>query len=88
MNCIQRVILSTTAGVITLMTIFPPYETTLAGQRLSAGYAFLFNLPSSVAGYEGPLPANVDTKTLLMQIFAAVIVGFLLFLAAKTPQKT
>jgi hypothetical protein len=88
MNRIQRIILGTTASVIALMTLFPPYEVILSGQRLSAGYTFLFNLPSSVSGYEGTLPANVDAKTLLVQIFATTIVGFLLLLATKTSQKT
>lgn len=88
MNRIQRGILFTTAGVIALMTLFPPYETIFAGGRLNAGYAFLFNLPSSVAGYEGLFPANVDAKTLLMQIFTAVVVGLLLFQATKSSPKT
>lgn len=88
MNRIQRIILCTTASVVALMMLFPPYEVILSGQRLSAGYAFLFNLPSSVSGYEGPLPANVDAKTLLVQIFAVIVVGVLLLQATKTSQKS
>lgn len=87
MNRTQRGILFATAFVIGFMTLFPPYETILAGQRISAGYAFLFNLPSAVIGYEGPLPANVDAKTLLIQIIAVVVIGLLLFQATKTSPK-
>lgn len=83
MNLSQKLILFATAIIVALMTIFPPYEIVLSGQRLNSGYAFLFHLPSTVAGYEGYFSAKVDVQTLLVQIFATIVVCVLLLYATK-----
>lgn len=48
-----------------------------------AGYGFLFDLPSLTFETGSSIPAGVNVKTLLVQIFGAVVVGGLVFLAAK-----
>lgn len=74
MNETQRKILISTAVVVALMVIFPPYIVEFKGTVTTAGYGFLFDLPSR---------AVVNAKTLLVQIFGAAVVGGLAFLAAK-----
>jgi hypothetical protein len=48
-----------------------------------AWYGFLFDLPSYTMQSGSLIPASVNVKTLLVQIFGAVVVGGLAFLAAK-----
>ncbi len=84
MNETQRKILLATAGVVALMVIFPPYITeNYKGVPIMAGYGFLFDLPSYVSQSGSSIPASVNVKTLLVQIFGAVVVGGLAFLATK-----
>ena len=87
MNDTQRKARLVTAIVVALMVIPPPYEVKNHSQMtIMSGYEFLFDLPAYVAvndplGILGQIPASVDIKTLLVQIFGVAIVGGLLFLA-------
>jgi hypothetical protein len=84
MNETQRKVLLTTAGVVALMIVFPPYiAENYRGVPVMAGYGFLFDLPSYVMQSGSSIPSSVNVKTLLMQIFGAVVVGGLAFFAAK-----
>lgn len=84
MNETQRRILLTTAGVVALMVIFPPYiAENYRGMPVLAGYGFLFDLPSYVMQSGSTIPSSVNVKTLFVQIFGAVFVGGLAFFAAK-----
>lgn len=84
MNDTQRKILLATAAVVALMVIFPPYIVeNYRGASVMAGYGFLFDLPSRTFESGSSIPAVVNVKTLLVQIFGAVVVGALAFLSAK-----
>lgn len=84
MNETQRKILIATAAVVALMVISPPYIVeNYRGVTIMAGYGFLFDLPSRTFEAGSSIPAVVNVKTLLVQIFGAVVVGGLAFLAAK-----
>ena len=84
MNEMQRKILLATAGVVAVMVIFPPYLVeNYRGVTTMAGYGFLFDLPSYTMQSGSSIPSSVNVKTLLVQIFGAVVVGGLVFLAAK-----
>jgi len=84
MNETQRKILIATAGVVAMMVIFPPYIVeNYRGVTIMAGYGFLFDLPSRILETGSSIPAVVNVKTLLVQIFGAAVVGGLTFLAAK-----
>lgn len=84
MNETQRKILIATAVVVALMVIFPPYIVeNFRGALIMAGYGFLFDLPSHTFQSGSSIPSVVNVKTLLVQIFGAVVVGGLAFLAAK-----
>ncbi|MDD2914501.1 MAG: hypothetical protein PHP70_04210 [Gallionella sp.] len=84
MNETQRKILIATAGVVALMVIFPPYIVeNYRAVTIMAGYGFLFDLPSYAMQSGSSIPASVNVKTLLVQIFGAVVVGGLAFLSAK-----
>jgi len=88
MNGTQRKVLLAAAATVALMIIFPPYEVKVSnGLTLMAGYGFLFDLPEYVYqlfnGEIKSVPASVNVKTLLVQIFGAVVVGGLAFLACN-----
>lgn len=84
MNDTQRKILLATATVVALMIIFPPYIVEdYGGVTVMAGYGFLFDLPSYTTRFGSSIPSSVNVKTLLVQIFGAVVVGALAFLSTK-----
>ncbi len=84
MNETQRKILLSTAAIVALMVMFPPYIVeNYKGVAIMAGYGFLFDLPSKALESGSSIPAVVNAKTLLVQIFGTVVVGGLAFFAAK-----
>jgi hypothetical protein len=80
----QKKILLATAAVVALMVIFPPYHVkNYTNVTIMAGYGFLFNLPAYAMESGREIPADVNVITLLAQIFGAVVVGGLGFIATK-----
>lgn len=77
MNEQQRKLLLTTAAVVALMVLFPPYEILNFRQVIvGSGYGFLFDLPAY-----GGMSASVAIKTLSAQIAGALIICGLVFVA-------
>ena len=85
-STLQRIILVSTALIILSMSLFPPYVVRNAvGGPIMTGYSFAFKLPifldTRYSAY--PMPAAIDTPTLLTQIAVTTILGALLFISAK-----
>lgn len=85
MNQKQKTVLLCTAVVVGLMVLFPPYVVMKYKQVvIKSGYGFLFDLPPYVSATStAVIPATVNVATLLIQIFAVLVVGGLVYLALK-----
>lgn len=82
MNKIQSKVLFVAALIIALMILFPPYiVNNFRGVSISAGYAFILNLPIYTTATGGHIQATVNLPTLTIQIFGALLVGCLVFFA-------
>jgi len=83
MNKTQRKILLISAAIIALMVIFPPYQVKNYKEvTIMSGYAIIFSLPEYPTT-SGSIPANVNAVTLFAEIFGALIVCGLAYVATK-----
>lgn len=69
----KRVLLAA-ASVIALMILFPPFHFYFREMELNFGYSFI-GMPPKAMINGGGIAASVNTVLLLTQMFAALIVG-------------
>ena len=85
MNQAQKKILLISASVVVLMTLFPPYVVkNYKHMVIQSGYGFIFDLPPYISETSSAVvPATMNIPTLLMQIFAVIVVTALICIANK-----
>jgi hypothetical protein len=85
MNQKQKSTLISTAAVVGIMILFPPYIIKNFKQAIiQTGYGFLFQLPVHAGSYK--LPATVNVATLLIQIIAVLVIGVLIYFSFRETQ--
>ncbi|HEC26681.1 MAG TPA: hypothetical protein ENI67_04645 [Gammaproteobacteria bacterium] len=85
MNQKQKAVLIITAVFVGIMMFFPPYVVLNYSQVvIKSGYGFLMDLPPYISeNGTVVIPATMNVATLFIQIFAALVVGVLAYLALR-----
>jgi hypothetical protein len=76
---IQNIIVASTAIIVTIMVLFPPFHQVTTESIFNTGYSFILSPP----GY-----STINSGTLFVQMFAACIIGSLLFFMLKSSKVT
>ncbi len=83
MNKKQKITLLSTAVIIAIMLVFPPYEVLNYNKVIiKSGYAFILNLPPYICP-DDIVYASIKCSTLLTQIIGVLIIGGLIYFAFK-----
>ncbi len=77
MNKNQKIVLISTAFLLLVMLLFPPFLITYSGGvKYNLGYSFILSPPNDGTGY-------VDVGALAMQFFVILFIGMSCFLLFK-----
>jgi amino acid transporter len=80
----QRIILFTSACILVLMLLFPPFEYQDSGTIYNEGYSFILNPPKNDSVR---INASVNSILLFIQSLIVIIAGGMFFLAFKPKKK-
>ena len=83
MNIKQRIVLFSTAVILALMLLFPPFYGVLPGKLIeNTRYNFILT-PSKFTYPDPEMPTRIDSATLLTQYLFIITISGILYFAFK-----